>query len=97
MLGKQHYANGQKVYELIGDILTYFYRNGKIKAEGLFVDNLMEGEWKFYKQTGRLWQVGNYTNGKKNGSFIKYDIYDNIVYEEEFLNGLIAKLRVGGM
>ena len=71
MLGKQHYANGQKVYELIGDILTYFYRNGKIKAEGLFVDNLMEGEWKFYKQTGRLWKVSNFTNGEKSDTYIR--------------------------
>ena len=91
MLGKKFYDNGQKMHELSGDILTFFYRDGKIKAEGLFVDKLMEGEWKFYRETGQLWQVGNFTNGKRNGYFIRYDIHDNIQYEEDFENGIIIE------
>ena len=91
MLGKKFYDNGQKMHELSGDILTFFYRDGKIKAEGLFVDKLMEGEWKFYRETGQLWQVGNFTNGKRNGYFIRYDIHDNIQYEEDFEDGIIIE------
>lgn len=83
MLGKKHYANGQKVYELSGDTLTYFYRNGKMKAEGLYVDNLKEGEWKFYKITGQLWKMGNYKNGRKYGPFVKYDWGYKIDYEKD--------------
>ncbi len=83
MLGKKHYANGQRVYELSGDTLTYFYRNGKMKAEGLYVNNLMEGEWKFYKITGQLWKMGSYKNGRKCGPFVQYDRGYKIEYEKD--------------
>ena len=32
MLSKKNYANGQKVHELDGDQMTYYFKNGKIKA-----------------------------------------------------------------
>lgn len=41
MLDKKNYTNGQKVYELAGDRLTYFFKNGKITAEGLYKTDLM--------------------------------------------------------
>ena len=34
MLDKKNYTNGQKVQELKGNRLTYFFKNGKVKAEG---------------------------------------------------------------
>ncbi len=91
MLGKKHYANGQKVYELSGDTLTYFYRNGRIRAEGLYVNNLMEGEWKIYRQTGQLWVVCNYVKGNKCGSNIRYDRLDNIDNDENIEKETIVK------
>ncbi len=42
---KKPYANGQKVQELVGNKLTYFFKNGKVKAEGTLENELMEGEW----------------------------------------------------
>ena len=39
-----------------------FYANGQ-----------MEGKWIFYRETGQLWQLGNFKNHKKNGSWIRYD------------------------
>lgn len=91
MLKKKIYTNGQKVYELVGNKLTYFFKNGKIKAEGPFENNLMEGEWKFYRETGQLWQVGNFKASKKNGSFIRYDKNDKLEYNETFLNDKLIK------
>lgn len=44
MLEKKKYANGQNVYELVDNKLTYYFKNGKIKAEGYFINDLMEGE-----------------------------------------------------
>jgi hypothetical protein len=41
MFDKKTYSNGQKVQELKGNRLTYFFKNGKVKAEGIFENNLM--------------------------------------------------------
>ena len=45
MLDKKYYVNGQIAHELIGEQLTYFFKNGKVKAKGTFINGLMEGEW----------------------------------------------------
>ena len=65
MLEKKFYVNGQPIYQMSGDKLIYYYKNGKIKAEGQFINNLMEGEWIFYRETGQLWQIANFKNSKK--------------------------------
>ena len=54
------YKNGQLISEQKGSHLTYFYKNGKVKAKGIFENNLMQGEWIFYRETGQLWQMGNF-------------------------------------
>ncbi|MGZ3899563.1 MAG: toxin-antitoxin system YwqK family antitoxin [Bacteroidia bacterium] len=87
MLDKRNYANGQAVYELNKDYLTYFFKTGITKAEGPYVNSLMEGEWKFYRESGQLWQVGHFKNSMKHGKFIRYDKKGNIDYEEEFDEG----------
>ena len=91
MLSKKSYSNGQKVYDLKGNRLTFYYKNGKIKAEGIFENNMMEGEWKFYRETEQLWQIGNFTNNMKNGSWIRYDRNNQAEYNEAFINNKIVK------
>jgi hypothetical protein len=36
MLDKKFYANGQKIHELIGDSLTYYFKAEKLKQKDLF-------------------------------------------------------------
>ena len=91
MLDKKNYSNGQKVQELKGNRLTYFFKNGKVKVEGFFENNLMEDKWISYRETGQLWQVGNFKRGKKNGSWVRYDKNDSVEYKEYFENGVIVK------
>lgn len=55
MIDKKAYSNGQKTYEQVEDKLTYFFKDGKIKVEGFSINGIMEGEWKFYRETGALW------------------------------------------
>lgn len=93
MLKNEHYANGQKTYELVGNKLTYFFKNGKIKAEGIFANDQMEGEWKFYRESGQLWQIGNFLHNKKNGPWIRYDKNDEVEYMENFENDKLVKKR----
>jgi len=91
MMKKKQYVNGQKTYEQVGDELTYFFKDGKIKAEGISINGLMQGEWKFYRESGQLWQVGNFKNHVKNGKWVRYDKQGNLDYEEVFENGKIIK------
>ena len=87
MFRKEEYANGQKVYEFNGNTLTYFFKNGKVKSQGIYENELMQGEWKFYHDTGKLWQVGHFVDGKKHGSWTRYDDSGQVEYDETFENG----------
>ena len=91
MISKKNYSNGQKVHELTGNKITYFFKNGKVKAEGFLIKEKMEGEWKFYRETGQLWQVGNFKNDMKNGIWVRYDKNDKLEYQETFNDNKIVK------
>lgn len=91
MLEKKLYANGQAIYELSDDKLTYYYKNGMIKAEGPFINNMMEGEWTFFRETGQLWNTGGFIGNKKHGRWVRYDRNDKVEYDENFENGKQVK------
>ncbi|MEX2483876.1 MAG: hypothetical protein WED10_04935 [Brumimicrobium sp.] len=91
MMKKKEYTNGQKTYKLDGNKLTYFFKNGRIKAEGISEDGVMQGEWKFYRETGQLWQVGHFKNNQKHGRWTRYDKEANLEYDETFENGTLIK------
>lgn len=93
MTNKTHYTNGQKIFEQQGDILTYYFKDGKVKAQGTSVDGMMQGEWKFYRETGQLWQTGHFKDNQKHGSFVRYDKNDQVEYDENFINGKIVKKK----
>lgn len=86
MLEKKFYKNGQAVYDYDGKILTYYYKNGKIKAAGPFMNNMMEGEWMFYRETGELWQVANFKSNMKHGLWVRYNRNGDEEYRETFEN-----------
>lgn len=94
MLEKEYYTNGQRVYQLDGNILTYYYKNGTVKATGRYEADKMEGEWKFYRETGALWQVGNFKNGEKHGAWIRYSKDNRVEYEATFVDGKQQKKHV---
>ena len=91
MTEKSHYSNGQPVFDLAGHILTYYFRNGQIKARGLSVDGQMQGEWLFYRESGQLWQVGHFKDHRKQGSWLRYSREGVIEYNETFDNDKLIK------
>lgn len=93
MLKKKVYSNGRKAYALEGEILTCYYKNGKIKASGPFVGDKMEGEWRFYRETGQLRQIGNYVNNRKHGPFVRYNRNDQVEFQEIFENNKVVERR----
>ena len=92
-LGKDTYVNGQKIYELKENRLTFFFKDGKLKADGPIEIGMMQGEWIFYRATGQLWEIGHFKNDIKEGSWIRYDKNDKIEYNETFQNGKICKKK----
>lgn len=91
MKDKSRYTNGQLIYEHNDDILTYYYKNGKIKARGPSIEGKMQGEWKFYRETGQLWQIGNFKDNLKHGQMIRYDRNNQVEYDKKFNNGKLIK------
>ncbi len=91
MLNKKHYANGQKVYELTDTTLTFFYKNGNLKATGPFKNELIEGDWIFYRESGQLWQTGSFEHNQKHGRFVRYDKNDEVEYDQTFVKGKLVK------
>jgi antitoxin component YwqK of YwqJK toxin-antitoxin module len=87
MLEKKYYANGTPVYKLTGDRLTYYYKNGKLKADGKYINDKMEGEWLFYRETGQLWEIGNFLDGMKHGSWTRYGRDDKVEKVQIFGKG----------
>ncbi len=86
MLDKKTYANGQQIYEIIGEELTFFYKNGSIKAKGQYLNGLLNEKWIFYRETGQLWQIGHFNMGKKNGLWIRFNKENIVEYEEIFID-----------
>ena len=67
--------------------LTYYFQTGAIKAKGESIDGVMEGKWIFNRESGQLWQTGNFKNNKKHGEWIRYDKKGEKEYHVNFSNG----------
>ena len=90
----QYYANGQKAYEQKGNIRTYFFITGKVRARGKFIDEKMEGRWIFNRKSGELWQIANFLQNEKHGEWIRYDKNGAVEYHAKFDKGkLIKKMK----
>ena len=82
-----HYANGQKVYEMDGHTLTYFYRDGTLKAKGTFSDGHKQGLWQYFRKSGHLWKEGSYKNGKREGLWEQFSPEGQVEVEVRYENG----------
>lgn len=88
----ENYNNGQAVSEQKGDILTYYFENGEIKAQGKQVGGNMQGKWIFNKKEGYLWQIGHFDdNGKQHGLWTVYNPDGSVQKEKHFEHGKQVK------
>lgn len=82
------YNNGQAVSEQKGDVLTYYFENGEVKAQGKYVDGVMQGKWIFNKKEGYLWQVGYFDDaGKQHGQWTVLNKDGSVQKEKQFNHG----------
>lgn len=79
-----NYNNGQAVRVQKGDALTYYHKDGKIKAQGKCIDGSFEGRWEFYKKEGYLWNIGHFKDNQKHGKWIRYKADGSIEKEQTF-------------
>ena len=93
MLEKKNYANGQEIYKNEHKKRSYYYKHGKLKAEGPFENNQMEDEWRFYRESGQLFQIGNFQNDKKHGTWTRFDKENQQEYHELFEEGKLTKIK----
>jgi antitoxin component YwqK of YwqJK toxin-antitoxin module len=82
------YNNGQRVAKQKGETLTYYFENGDVKAQGKYLDGIMQGKWIFNKKEGYLWQVGHFDEfGKQHGPWVVYDKNGAVQKEKYFEHG----------
>lgn len=64
-----------------------FSQDGKLAAEGQYIDNRRTGTWKFYNSLEKPEQTGSYNNGRPDGLWKWY--YENgaLLREEEYFQG----------
>jgi antitoxin component YwqK of YwqJK toxin-antitoxin module len=87
------FTNGQRVTSQKGDVLTYYYKSGPIKAKGKSIANVMQGKWIFNREDSQLCQVGHFKDGLKHGEWIRYDEHGEVEYHERFVLGKIVKRK----
>lgn len=49
-----------------------YHPNGALQIKGKYVNGLQEGEWKWYRESGKVLYIENFVNGKQNGDYIFY-------------------------
>lgn len=78
-------ANGQRQ-----GLWKEYYANGKLKAQGAYLNDLRNGEWEFYYANGSIEQKGEYNDaGKPVGKWLWYYSNGALLREENFRNGLL--------
>ncbi len=82
-----NYKNGQLISDQKGNVLTYFFKTGLVKAKGKSIKGSMEGKWIFNRESGKLWQIGHFKKSKKHGEFIRYNKSGKVEYRAKFADG----------
>ena len=63
------------------------YPDGKVQAEGQYLDNRRTGQWKYYNTAGKIEQTGSYKNGRPDGLWTWYYEDGSVLREEEYFQG----------
>ena len=52
-------------------LFKFYEKSGELSSEGIYVNNLKQGEWKEYNN-GKLWVSSNYKNDSLHGEFLAF-------------------------
>ena len=66
------HANGQPARVIRDGVMTDYYKDAGLRAQGPVADGKMQGEWRFWRKTGELWQVCGFMDDLQHGELIRY-------------------------
>lgn len=72
----------------------FFYRDGSLRAEGAYSNDLKIGRWRYLFRNGDVEQIGNYLRGEPDGLWTWYFEEGAILRQEEYAMGLEDGLSV---
>ncbi len=82
-----HDSTGRKVNAKLFD------ESGKLRADGLYIDQIKEGKWSYYSSRGIVLIEINYKSDKINGQGIRYFANGNIMEKTNWLNNTMHGIQ----
>ena len=71
---------GWAIYQFSGrNTDSMYFENGQVKRTGAQTNNLNEGIWTWFHPNGEVELKGNFHEGKRTGSWIRYDSLGRMV------------------
>jgi len=78
----------------------YYFPNGELFSEELYIRGKLEGELKNYYRNGKTLEITQYDNGMKNGFSKKYSdqgiLIEEVNYVDDVLNGIGKYFELNG-
>jgi len=75
-------------------IKEYKYLNGNTQFIYTYKEGKLNGDYKAFYESGKLWAEGNYINGELNGSFKTYTQDGSLAKEEDYKNGTLVYQKI---
>ena len=70
---------------------TYYYDNGQVKQEGVYLDGKLHGKWVSYSEDGTKQTSGEYNQGEKLGTWTFYNATN--IKKVAFSNSRVASVN----
>lgn len=86
---KKYHSKGNLLNGLRNGVWIYWYENGHIKSEEVYINGEKDGKWITWYENGQIQSEGFYINGKKNGNWMTWYEHDQQRKKSEgnYING----------
>ena len=83
LIVEDNYENGK-----LNGLSKRWHFNGQLESEGINIDDLRNGIWKFWDESGKILTEGKYEKGKREGNWCSKDVSGNKLSEGIYINDL---------
>ncbi len=88
-----YYPNGERKFtgsfkrNYKHGLWIYYFKNGvAIEQKGFYRYGKLHGSWYWFYKNGDTLRIENYRNGKREGTYISYDVFGNILQKGSYYN-----------